>query len=209
MKFIKKIAWVAAFILAYIIGINFWVSRQAENALFNSIENIPSNRVGLLLGASKYTSNNNVNLYYKYRLEAATALYKAGKIEFILISGDNGRKGYDEPTDFKNDLIKNGIPENKIYLDYAGFRTLDSMVRAKEIFGLNELTIISQKFHNERALYLAKHAEVHAIAFNAKDINGRYGFKTKLREYLARAKASADILFNVKPKFLGKKIDIK
>ena len=74
-------------------------------------------------------------MYYKYRLEAAIKLFKSGKIEYIVISGDNGSKTYDEPTDFKEDLIKAGIPENKIYLDYAGFRTLDSVVRIKEIFG--------------------------------------------------------------------------
>ena len=94
-------------------------------------------------------------------------------------------------------------------MDYAGFRTLDSVVRAKEIFGLNEFTIISQKFHNERAIYLAKHNNIKAIGFSAKDISGRYGLKTKMRESIARTKAFLDIVFMVKPKFLGKKIEIK
>ena len=101
------------------------------------------------------------------------------------------------------------MPENKIFLDYAGFRTLDSVVRSKEIFGLNSITIISQKFHNERAIYLAKNFKINAIAYNATDIQGRYGIKTKLREYIARTKASMDVLFNVQPKFLGEKIEIK
>ena len=208
MKYLKKIIILALFILTYIVIVNYRVTQKAKNLTYNSEAEIPKNKVGLILGASKYTQNGRINLYYKYRLDAAYRLYKSGKIEFILISGDNGRKSYDEPTDFKNDLINKGVPENKIYLDYAGFRTLDSVVRAKEIFGLESVTIISQKFHNERAIYLAKHFNVKAIAFNAKDINGRYGFKTKLREYAARTKASIDILFNVEPKFLGKKIEI-
>ncbi len=208
MKYFKKSIYLFGFIVTYIIIVNSYVTLKAKNSIYENELKIPENRVGLILGASKYTSNGQINLYYKYRLEAAISLYKSGKIEYILISGDNSKKDYDEPTDFKNDLILKGIPENKIYLDYAGFRTLDSVVRAKEIFGLTAVTIISQKFHNERALYLAKHFNIDAIAFNAKDIKGRYGFKTKLREYIARTKASLDILFNVEPKFLGEKIEI-
>ncbi len=208
MKYFKKSIYLFGFIVTYIIIVNSYVTLKAKNSIYENELKIPENRVGLILGASKYTSNGQINLYYKYRLEAAISLYKSGKIEYILISGDNSKKDYDEPTNFKNDLILKGIPENKIYLDYAGFRTLDSVVRAKEIFGLTTVTIISQKFHNERAIYLAKHFNIDAIAFNAKDIKGRYGFKTKLREYIARTKASLDILFNVEPKFLGEKIEI-
>jgi SanA protein len=208
MKYLKIIIKLISFILVYIISINIWVNYQAKDKLYNSAANIPKNKVGVLLGASKHTYYGNINLYYKYRLEAALDLYHSGKIKYILISGDNSRKDYDEPTDFKNDLIKNGVPKNKIYLDYAGFRTLDSMVRAKEVFGITEFTIISQKFHNERAIYLAKNFGIKAIAFNAKDVPHRYSLKTKLREYLARTKASIDLIFNVSPKFLGPKIDI-
>ncbi|MDO5970909.1 ElyC/SanA/YdcF family protein [Flavivirga aquimarina] len=209
MKHLKRIARLVLLLIIYIIIINVWVVHQAKSFTYKDISTIPKNKVGLVLGASKFVSNGNINLYYKYRLEAAYQLYKSGKIEFILISGDNGRKDYDEPTDFKKDLVKKGIPENKIFLDYAGFRTLDSIIRAKEIFGQNSITIVSQKFHNERAIYLAKNLKINAIGYNAKDVKGRYGIKTKLREYIARTKASIDILFNVQPKFLGKKIDIK
>src|SRR5690606_27931598 len=163
---------------------------------------------GLVLGAGKFTSNGNINLYYKYRVEAAVDLYNSDKIDYILISGDNGTTDYDEPTDFKNDLIAKGIPAERIYLDYAGFRTLDSVVRAKEIFGQNTFTIISQKFHNQRAIYLAKSYGIDAIGYNAKDVMGAYGLKTQIREYMARAKASLDVFFNVEPKFLGDKITI-
>lgn len=136
-------------------------------------------------------------------------LYKAEKIDFILVSGDNGSEGYDEPTDFKNDLIESGIPESKIYLDYAGFRTLDSMVRVKEIFGQTSVTIISQQFHNERALYLANHFDIEAIGYNARGVSGKKAMKVQLREYLARVKVFVDILLNVNPKFLGEPVEIK
>lgn len=208
MKYLKKLTKLAIIACIIVILIDASITYKAKNYVFDDINSIKNNKVGLVLGAGKYTSHGSVNLYYKYRLEAAFQLYKSGKIEFILISGDNSRKDYDEPTDFKNDLIKKGVPENKIILDYAGFRTLDSVVRAREIFGLTELTIISQKFHNERAIYLAKHFNIDAVAFNAKGVSKRYSIKTTLREYLARTKASLDIIFNVEPKFLGKKIEI-
>ncbi|WP_440121969.1 SanA/YdcF family protein [Tenacibaculum sp. Ill] len=185
------------------------IIKNAEERLFNTTETIPKNKVGLLLGTVKYLSDGRVNLYYQFRLNAAVELYKANKIDFILVSGDNGSEGYDEPTDFKNDLIKAGIPEDKIYLDYAGFRTLDSVVRIKEIFGQTSVTIISQQFHNERALYLANHFEIDAIGFNAKGVSGKKAIKVQLREYLARVKVFIDILFNIKPKFLGEPIEIK
>ncbi len=207
-KNLKRIVLTSIFLVIYIITINFWISYQAKNSIHDDLLQLPKNKVGLVLSTGKYTSYGSINLYYKYRLEAAVLLYKSGKIEYVLISGDNSRKDYDEPTDFKNDLIKKGIPERKIYLDYAGFRTLDSVVRAKAIFGLESVTIISQKFHNEPVIYLAKHFKIDAIAFNARDIGGRYGLKTNLREYIARAKASLDLLFKVEPKFLGKKIKI-
>ena len=126
-----------------------------------------------------------------------------------MVSGDNGKNNYDEPTDFKNELIKKGIPEDKIFLDYAGFRTLDSVVRAKEVFGQFSLTIVSQKFHNERAIYHAEKHGISAVGFNAKDLSRRYRHKTRLREYFARTKAVLDVMFRVKPKFLGAKIEIK
>lgn len=185
------------------------IINNAEGKLFNSTENISKNKVGLLLGTVKYLSDGRINLYYQFRLNAAVELYKAEKIDFILVSGDNGSQGYDEPTDFKNDLIEAGIPESKIYLDYAGFRTLDSMVRVKEVFGQTSVTIISQQFHNERALYLANHFDIEAIGYNARGVSGKKAVKVQLREYLARVKVFVDILLNVNPKFLGEPVEIK
>lgn len=185
------------------------IENNAEEKLYNSTENISKNKVGLLLGTAKYLSDGRINLYYQFRVEAAVTLFKAQKIDFIVVSGDNGTKNYNEPSEFKDDLIEAGIPENKIFLDYAGFRTLDSVVRVKEIFGQTSVTIISQQFHNERALYLANHYDIDAIGYNARGISGKYAVKVQLREYLARVKVFVDILFNIKPKFLGKPIEIK
>lgn len=209
MKFLKTSTLILFFIIIAIVITNVWIKYSSKNLTYDRIDSIPKNKVGLVLGAGKFTSGGGINLYYQYRVDAAIKLYEAGKIEFLLISGDNGSKDYDEPSNFKNDLIARGIPEDRIILDYAGFRTLDSVIRAKEVFGQNSVTFISQKFHNERAIYLAKNNIMKAIGFNAQDITGSYGFKTQIREYLARAKASIDVSFNVQPKFLGEKIAIK
>ncbi|MGJ8592732.1 MAG: SanA/YdcF family protein [Aquaticitalea sp.] len=209
MKYIKIFLLIGVFLGIATILTSFWVDFKASGKTYDDVMQIPENKVGLVLGTAKTLVNGQTNLYYTYRINAAVTLYKAGKIKYILISGDNGSETYDEPSDFKADLIKKGIPEERIFLDYAGFRTLDSVIRAKEIFGQTSFTIISQKFHNERAIYLAQNNGIEAVAFNAKDITGRYGLKTRLREYLARVNASMDVVFNKDPKFLGKKIEIK
>jgi SanA protein len=211
MKKRKRIIFLLIFIIPSVLVFtaNYSIEKNAENKTFSNSSDIQKNKVGLVLGTSKILKNGRINLYFKYRINATVELYKKGKIDFILVSGDNGNKNYDEPTDFKNELIKNGIPENRIFLDYAGFRTLDSVVRAKEIFGQICITVISQKFHNERAIYLAEKNGISAVGFNARDLSGKYGLKTRIREYFARTKVFIDILFNVKPKFLGNKIIIK
>ncbi|MDR3286762.1 MAG: YdcF family protein [Prevotellaceae bacterium] len=185
------------------------IKNKSKNFLFSDITKISENRVGLLLGTSKFLSNGHENLYYKYRIEAAIALYKAQKIKYIVVSGDNSRKTYDEPSQMKTDLIAGGVPETAIFLDYAGFRTLDSVIRMKEIFGQNSFVIISQKFHNERAVFLARHNNLNAVGFNAKDVDKYFGFKTNVREKFARVKVFIDFLTHKQPKFLGEKIEIE
>ena len=185
------------------------IKSASKNFLYNDIAEIPENEVGVVLGTSKYLSNGQINLYYKYRIDAAVELYKAGKIKYIVVSGDNSRKNYDEPTQMKSDLIANGVPENVIYLDYAGFRTWDSMVRMKEIFSQNKFTVISQHFHNERAVYLAHRYGLKVVGFNAKGVDKYYGFKTNLREKFARVKVFVDFFTNKQPKFLGEKVSIE
>ncbi|MFP4845442.1 vancomycin high temperature exclusion protein [Winogradskyella sp. PE311] len=198
MKTLKIILLITVLIGFGIIITYHWISFRTSNLVYNDVTTIPKNKVGVLLGTGKYTANGTINLFYKNRIDAAVKLYEANKIEYILVSGDNSRKDYDEPSDFKNDLIAKGIPKEKIILDFAGFRTLDSVVRAKAIFGQTSVTFISQKFHNHRAIYIANHYKIKAIGFNAKDV-----YNSHFREYLARSKASLDLAFNVKPKFLG------
>ncbi|MBC8755615.1 YdcF family protein [Kordia sp. YSTF-M3] len=208
-KWLKRIGWIFVIIILGIIACNGYVELNAKGKTFNKTAEIPSNKVGLLLGTGKYLQNGRVNLFYRYRINAAVQLYKAGKIQYILVSGDNGSKSYDEPTTFKEDLMAAGIPENKIILDYAGFRTLDSVVRSKEIFQQENITIISQQFHNERAIAIANAKGMNAVGFNAKNVGGRNGFKVKVREMLARVAMCIDLVVGKQPKFLGEKIAIK
>lgn len=177
--------------------------------MYDEVAEIPYGQTALLLGTSPKLKSGNDNLYFIYRIEAAAQLYKAGKIKYIIISGDNKKRNYNEPEAMKEALIQQSVPENIIYLDYAGFRTLDSVVRAKEIFGQDSITVISQQFHNERAIYLAQKYGLHAIGYNVQDVSKYYGLKTQLREYLARVKMFIDIIMNKQPHFLGEKIELK
>jgi SanA protein len=209
MKYLKIILLFVFACFAFVLFSYFIVEVDTQGDTFTSTASIPKNKVGLVLGTSRLTRSGRINYYFKHRIDATVKLYRAGKIDFVLVSGDNGHKGYDEPTDFKNALIEQGIPEDKIFLDYAGFRTLDSVVRAKEVFGQHSFTVISQEFHNERAIFLANRKGIQVVGFNAKDVRTSAKLKMKLREYLARTKAVLDIIFGVKPKFLGEKIEIK
>ena len=148
-------------------------------------------------------------MYFTYRILAAYELFKTGKVQILLLSGDNHVKGYDEPSDMKEALIHMGVPDSCIVVDYAGFRTLDSVVRCKEIFGEDSITIVSQEFHNQRALFIANKHGINAVAYNAKEVNRNYSFKTKFREYFARVKCVLDIyVLHSSPKFLGEKVKI-
>jgi len=213
-KKIKKIikwALLIAIVLPIILVIvaNGIINQQSKKLVFGNIESIPENEVGLLLGTSKYVRSGRPNLYFENRITATEKLFKSGKIKKVVISGDNGRVSYNEPQDMKEELMKRGIPEEKIYLDYAGFRTLDSVYRMKEIFGQNKFTVISQKFHNERAIFIAKTLNLDVVGYNAKDVNAYNGFKTKVREKFARVKVFIDLVIKKKPKYLGEKIIIE
>jgi SanA protein len=200
-----------ALILVCIIAI-FWCNKIITNTvkgkLYTNVDSIPYNKVGLLLGTSKHLGSGVANPFYTYRIEAAVRLLKAGKVKYLVISGDNGRKEYNEPEDMRTDLMASGIDSSVIFLDYAGFRTFDSIVRLKEIFSQDSVTIISQQFHNERALYMAHKEGISAVAFNAADVSARMGFSTLLREKLARVKVFIDYWFGTKPRFLGDKVPI-
>jgi SanA protein len=184
------------------------IENAAKGKLYSQTQFIKFNKVGLLLGTSKYVAGDNPNPYYNYRIEAAIKLLKAGKIKYIIISGDNSRKDYNEPKQMQSDLINAGIDSSIIYLDYAGFRTFDSVVRLKEIFGQDSVTVISQAFHNERAIYIASREGISAIGFNATNVDKNLGFRIQVREKLARVKVFLDFLFDKRPKYLGQKVSI-
>ncbi|UWX60169.1 YdcF family protein [Chryseobacterium oranimense] len=211
-KVIKNIFKI--FLLLLVAGIIFiaWANysiRKESSALVSyNISDVPETKVALLLGTGKNLNNGMPNAYFYNRIQAAIDLYKSGKIKYIIVSGDNSTKDYNEPEDMQLTLMKYGIPKDRIIMDHAGFRTLDSVVRAKEIFGQNKLVIISQKFHNERAVFLAKKNGIEAFGYNANDVNKYAGLKTNLREYLAKTKVYWDLIFRVQPKFGGEKIQI-
>lgn len=183
------------------------VTRASQGRLYSDASLIPHRRVGLVLGCPKRIPGGWPNPFFENRITAAAELYHRRKIDFLVVSGDNHVHGYDEPTDMKDALVEKGVPPERIYLDYAGFRTLDSVVRAKSIFGQDKVTIVSQKFHNQRAIFLASHHAIDAIGFDAPDVALQYALKTLVREQFARVKAVLDVyLIHKQPHFLGQKI---
>jgi SanA protein len=194
-------------LVSFIIFSNILIIQSAKKDIYSSISKTPNgNQVALILGTSRYTVRGYTNLFFKYRIDAASKLYHQGKIKHIIVSGDNSVKEYNEPKEMLTALIKRGIPESAITLDYAGFRTLDSVVRCKKVFGQNKFIIISQRFHVERALFIARKYDIDAIGFAAQDPPEKYSTKTRIREYFAKTKAVIDLyIIHKKPKFLGKK----
>ncbi|WP_233112513.1 SanA/YdcF family protein [Aggregatibacter actinomycetemcomitans] len=169
--------------------------------IYYDIDKVPNRPYGLVLGTSKYFSNNTLNLFYYNRLLAAQRLFEVRKVDYLLLSGDNRTLQYNEPRTMLQDLKKMGVPQEFIYLDFAGFRTLDSVIRADQVFKAHSLTIISQKFHCERALFIAKFHNIDAICF-AADYPQVYSF-VRVREFFARLQAVWDLLVEREPHFLG------
>ncbi len=199
----------AILIIAFTLYANIRVEKLASPRIYTDVNSIPHNKVALLLGTNPLNRLGGPNTYFTNRINTAAKLYHAGKIDFIIASGDNHIKEYDEPTAMRDSLMAHGVPENRIILDYAGFRTLDSVVRAKEVFGCDSLTIISQADHNARALYLAKANGIEAVAISAPlRASRRVRTRLALREWLARDKMMLDIWSGKQPHFLGEKIAI-
>jgi SanA protein len=181
-------------------------SRGSE---YSAVEDVPKNKVGLVLGCVPFLSDGQPNAFFNHRMTAAQELFKAGKVDYLLVSGDNHIKGYDEPTDMKNALIKRGIPADRIVCDYAGFSTLDSIVRADKVFQEDTYTVISQRFHNQRAIYIGQKHGLNVVGYNAADVAKRFSLKTRVREQAARVKTVLDIyVLKRGPKFLGEPIPI-
>jgi SanA protein len=188
---ILMLAFVAVdLVIAGAFAANFAISSAARNKTYSDIERIPHRRVGMVLGCPEHLSDGQFNLFFEARVRAAAELYRQGKVDNLLASGDNTNPGDDEPADLKRELVSQGVPAEKIYLDYAGFSTLDSVFRAEDLFDGNQITIISQEFQNQRAIFIANHTGLDAIGFNADDV---FSVRNVVRESLARVKAGLDV----------------
>ncbi len=208
---IMLVAVVILFLVALAVSgvANVRVERAAKGHCYDSTDDIPYRRVSLLLGTTPIGPKGGPNPYFRNRIAACARLYHAGKVSKVLVSGDNCRRGYNEPEDMRQALMEAGVPDSNIVLDYAGFRTYDSMVRAKKVFGQDSLTVISQQWHNERALYIAGSIGMDAVAYNAVDVRSRsVKLKLAVREWLSRTKMVFDLLLKHDPHFLGDPITI-
>lgn len=204
-----RIAVLAVAGLGFVAGCEWWVGRSAEGRCFDAVEGVPEAPVAVVLGTSARLADGRANLFFLPRMEAATALFKAGRVKALIVSGDNGTQGYDEPTDMKRVLMQMGVPAEKVVCDYAGFRTLDSVARAKDVFGQQRVIFVSQRFHNARAIYLAQAFGIEAYGLDAKDVPVALSVKTFLREKLACVKAVLDVnVLGTKPRFLGEKVRV-
>ncbi|MDF1739848.1 MAG: ElyC/SanA/YdcF family protein [Verrucomicrobiales bacterium] len=185
------------------------VTRASEGRHTADLSAINEVTVAIVPGCSEYLRDGRKNLYFIYRINAAAELFEASKCRWIIVSGDNGNKSYNEPERMKAALVSRGIPEEKIVCDFAGFRTLDTIARARTVFQLEEAVIVSQAFHNQRALFLAGHFGLNAVGYDAREVSYAGGLKTRLREKLARVKTVLDVhLLGTGPKFYGDPLPI-
>jgi len=209
----KALVWIllglmclSAAVVVFAIWADGHVAARAAGRVYDSIDDVPHRDVALVLGTSKY-ANGRLNSFYTARIRAAAELYNAGKVDGILVSGDNGSDDYNEPAQMKEDLVALGVPADYITADYAGFRTLDSIYRAEEVFGLQTYTVVSQPFHLERALYLAGQRGQDVIGYAANGPAGYWGRRVRAREVLARTLAVLDVeVLGREPRFLGEPV---
>lgn len=201
---IIKIMIIFTFILIIIVVLFYYsISFWSKKKIYDDVNKIPFNKFGIILGTSKYSENGNINLYFKNRIDAAILLFKKKKIKYFIVSG-NREPHYNEPKIMEKDLINRGVPNYLIYKDYSGLRTLDSVIRAYIIFGQKKYTVISQKFHNERAIFIADILGLKVIGYNAENPLIYNYKKLYFREALARIKALWDVIYGTKPDSLIK-----
>lgn len=184
------------------------VRNMARGRLYDDVQALPHEHAALLLGTSSRLRGGSPNPFFEYRMDAAAELFRAGKVDCILVSGDNHHASYNEPMAMRKALLDRSIPDSLIFLDYAGFRTLDSVVRACEVFGQTSYIVVSQRFHNERAVYLAMRHGIDAVGFNARDVRAPAALRVRAREWLARVSACWDVLTGRGPHFLGEPIEM-
>lgn len=199
-KSIVCTAWVSVVLTLFVLVIDGATGFYVKDRIYTDIDKLPKYNDAVVLGTSKYYSKGSPNLYYKYRLEAAMTLLKRGKVKNLLVSGDNKTPYYNEPKVMQNDLRRMGVQKELIKQDFAGYRTLDSIVRAREVYQLEPFVIVTQQFHCERALFIAKYHHIDAVCFAAKYPEGH--IKVRIREFFARLGMLWDFLMDTQPETL-------
>ncbi len=185
------------------------VEKSSTQYLSDSASELPFCRTAIVLGCSSTLSNGRTNQFFENRIKKAAALYHSRRVRKLIVSGDNSRPSYNEPAEMKKALIKQGVAAEDIVCDFAGFNTLDSIIRAKEVFGQNQFIVVSQEFHNKRAVFIARSKGIEAYGLNAAEVRRSHSTKTLIREELARVKTVLDIwILNRGPKYLGPKIPV-
>jgi SanA protein len=186
-------------------GANAWILSRAGDRIFTSPAAAPANDVALVLGTSRLAGDHvSQNPFFYGRLDAAAELYRTGKAKHLLLSGDSSHAGYDEPAWMRDGLLKRGVPASAMTLDDAGFRTLDSVARARLVFGLSRLTIVTDDFHLPRALFLAQAQGLEAAGCQSAPVPWRWSVKTRIREFASRAVACLDVyVLHTAPHFWG------
>ncbi|WGE70525.1 YdcF family protein [Actinobacillus equuli subsp. haemolyticus] len=200
VKSIVCVGWVSVILTLFVLVIDGATGVYVKDSIYTDIEKLPKYNDAVVLGTSKYYSKGSPNLYYKYRLEAAMTLLKRGKVKNLLVSGDNKTPYYNEPKVMQNDLRRMGVQKELIKQDFAGYRTLDSIVRAREVYQLEPFVIVTQQFHCERALFIAKYHHIDAVCFAAKYPEGH--IKVRIREFFARLGMLWDFLMDTQPETL-------
>lgn len=200
----KLALWALGSALAWLSFRAARVGPSAEPFVHARASDLPTVNVALVLGCSEHLADGRRNQFFDARIQAAADLIHAHKVSHLLVSGDNSRPGYDEPTAMLEALVAKGVARQQIVRDYAGFRTLDSVVRAKDVFGLSRVVIVSQHFHAVRAVYLARAHGLEAYGFDARGVGGAEGFWVGVREVFSRAAAVLDTsVLHTRPRFPG------
>lgn len=202
MKILLLIGLMGVLVIAVI---NLWVEGSTASRIYTEVDEMPNRKIAVVLGTSSRVASGRRNLFFTYRMDATADLYHAGKVRKVLVSGDNALKEYDEPSDMRTALIERGIPPGDIVLDYAGFRTFDSVVRTRDVFGQDSVIFVSQKSHVQRALFIARSKKMEGLGYVASDPPPTQKvLKVRLREWLARVKAFLDCyILGTTPKFPG------
>jgi SanA protein len=209
----RRVIWVCLGLLTLAAGLvfaaNYWVIRQTRDRIITDTSALPANDVALVLRTSRHVGGRWANPFFEGRMNSAARLYHEGKVRHLLVSGDNGRVGYDEPTWMRDALVERGVPVSAITLDFAGFRTWDSMIRAQAVFGLKRFTIVTDDFHQPRSVFLARSLGLDVVGCPSEHVPFRWSQRTRARELVSRAVACLDVyVLHTKPRFYGPPVEI-